>query len=166
MRSRVAAAFLLLAAWTGIVGVGAPGSAWAQRQPPYWASIAAGRALMRVGPAQTYPATWLYIRPDLPIRVVAIQGDWRRVQDPDGTEGWMLVRLLSDQRSGIVRGESPQPMHESADAGSAVRYRAEPGVVGRVSRCRGGWCLFDVGGRRGYIRVDTLWGVEATETID
>jgi SH3-like domain-containing protein len=78
----------------------------------------------------------------------------------------MLVRLLSDQRSGIVRGEGPQPMHESPDAGAAVRYRAEPGVVGRVSRCSGGWCLFDVGGRRGYIRVDTLWGVEATETID
>lgn len=161
MRSRAAAAFLLLAAWIGVVGV-----AEAQRQPPYWASIAAGRALMRVGPAQTYPATWLYIRPDLPIRVVGVQGDWRRVQDPDGTVGWMLVRLLSDQRSGIVRGEGPQPMHDSADASSAVRYRAEPGVVGRVSRCRDGWCLFDVGGRRGYIRVDTLWGVEAHETID
>jgi SH3-like domain-containing protein len=38
-------------------------------------------------------------------------------------------------------------------------------VVGRVSECADGWCLFDVGGRRGYIRVDTLWGVEPTESI-
>lgn len=145
--------------------VSAAGVARAQREPPYWASINAGRALMRTGPAQTYPATWLYVRPDLPIRVLGVRGDWRRVQDPDGTIGWMLVRLLSDQRSAIVRGEAPQPMHESASAIAAVRYRAEPGVVGRVSRCAEGWCLFDVGGRRGYIRVETLWGVEPTETI-
>jgi SH3-like domain-containing protein len=76
------------------------GDATAQREPPYWASIDAGQALMRTGPAQTYPATWLYIRPDLPIRVIGVRGDWRRVQDPDGEIGWMLVRLLSDQRSG------------------------------------------------------------------
>jgi SH3-like domain-containing protein len=153
-------AFLVLAAWAGTIGI-----ADAQRQPPYWASISAGRALMRTGPSQTYPATWLYIRPDLPIRVIGVMGDWRRVQDPDGTMGWMLVRLLSDQRSGIVRGQAPQPMYESANASSAIRYRAEPGVVGRVSDCADGWCLFDVGGRSGHIRVEALWGVEASETI-
>jgi len=153
-------ALLVLAAWIGTIGI-----AEAQRQPPYLASIAAGRALMRTGPAQTYPATWLYIRPDLPIRVIGVRGDWRRIQDPDGTMGWMLVTLLSDQRSGIVRGEAPQPMHESPDQAAAVRYRAEPGVVGRVSECAEGWCLFDVGGKRGYIRVDALWGVEAGESI-
>jgi len=154
-------AFLFLAAWMGTIGI-----AEAQRQPPYRASIAAGQALMRTGPGQTYPATWLYVRPDLPIRVIGVLGDWRRVEDPDGTIGWMLVRLLSDQRSGIVRGQAAQPMHESADEASPVRYRAEPGVVGRVSDCGDGWCLFDVGGRRGHIRVDTLWGVEPDETID
>jgi SH3-like domain-containing protein len=160
MKMRKHLAFLVLAAWIGTIGV-----AEAQRQPPYWASIAAGKALMRTGPAQTYPGTWLYIRPDLPIKVIGVVGDWRRVQDPDGTIGWMLVRLLSDQRSGIVRGQSPQPMHESPSATAPIRYRAEPGVVGRVSDCADGWCLFDVGGRSGYIRVDTLWGVEPTESI-
>ena len=153
-------AFLVLAAWMGAIGV-----AEAQRQPPYWASISAGRALMRTGPGQNYPATWLYIRPDLPIRVIGVLGDWRRVEDPDGTIGWMLVRLLSDQRSGIVRGQEPAPLHEQPNPASKVRYRAEPGVVGRVSNCREGWCLFDVGGRRGYIQVDTIWGVDASETI-
>ena len=154
-------AFLVLAAWTGVIGV-----AEAQRQPPYWASISAGRALMRTGPGQNYPATWLYIRPDLPIKVVGVNGDWRRIEDPDGTVGWMLVRLLSDQRSGIVRGQAAQPMYESANEASPISYRAEPGVVGRVSDCENGWCQFEVGGRRGYIRMDAIWGVEAGESID
>ena len=48
---------------------------------------------------------------------------------------------------------------------SPTRFRAEPGVVGRVSRCGGGWCNFDVGGRNGYIKVDRIWGVDPGETI-
>jgi len=153
-------AFLTLAALSATLA-----SAQPQRQPPYWASISAGQALMRTGPSQTYPATWLYVRRDLPIRVIGVMGDWRRVQDPDGTIGWMLVRLLSDQRSGIVRGQAPQSMYESPNLSAAVAYRAEPGVVGRVSECGDGWCRFDVSGKRGYIRVETWWGVEASETI-
>lgn len=154
-------ALLMLVGWVGVVGV-----AEAQRQTPYYASISSGRAMMRTGPGQNYPGTWLYVRPDLPIKVVTVRGDWRRVEDPDGTVGWMLVRLLSDQRTGIVRGQGQQPMHESRDPGSRVLYLAEPGVVGRVSACADGWCAFNVNGKRGHIRVDVLWGVEAGEQID
>jgi SH3-like domain-containing protein len=154
-------AFLLFAAWTLTVS-----SASAQRQPPYWASIGAGRALMRVGPGQNYPGAWLYIRPDLPIRVIGVLGDWRRVEDPDGTQGWMLVRLLSDRRTAIVRGQGLAPMYETQSEASPVHFRAQPGVVGRISQCANGWCLFDVGGRRGYIRIDSVWGVDPSEAID
>ena len=77
----------------------------------------------------------------------------------------MLVSLLADRRTAIVRGEAPRPLHEAPDQGSPVRFRAEPGVVGRVSRCAGGWCHLDVGGRGGFIRIDHLWGVERNETI-
>ena len=135
------------------------------RDTPYMASIASGRAMMRRGPGQTYPGIWLYVRRDLPIRVLRIHGDWRQIQDPDGTTGWMLVSLLSDQRTAIVRGEGLAPMHEAPDETSPTRFRAERGVVGRVSRCGGGWCSFDVGGRAGYIKVDRIWGVDPGETI-
>jgi SH3-like domain-containing protein len=154
-------AWLALAACTMVIP-----SAVAQRQAPYWASIHSGEALMRTGPGRNYPATWLYIRPDLPIRIVAVREDWRQIEDPDGTVGWMLVSLLSDQRSGIVRGGDSQPMHETASDSAPVTFRAEPNVVGRVSECADGWCLFDVGGKRGYIKTEALWGVESGEAID
>ncbi|HKR23837.1 MAG TPA: SH3 domain-containing protein, partial [Allosphingosinicella sp.] len=121
----------------------APAEAQRTRQPPYMASIASGEAMMRTGPGRNYPGTWLYVRRDLPIRVLEVYREWRRIQDPDGTTGWMLVALLSDQRSAIVRGSAPRPMHEAPDEASPVRFRAAPGVVGRVSRCAGGWCRFD-----------------------
>jgi SH3-like domain-containing protein len=135
------------------------------RPTPYMASIASGRAMMRTGPGQNYPGIWLYTRRDLPIRVIEVYREWRKIQDPDGTTGWMLVSLLSDQRTAIVRGEGLAPMLESPDEASTVRFRAEPNVVGRLSRCSNGWCWFDVGGRSGYIRTSRLWGVGADEVI-
>lgn len=141
--------------------------AWAepQRETPYMASIASGRAMMRSGPGQTYPGTWLYTRRDLPIRVVRVYHEWRKIEDPGGTTGWMLVNLLSDQRTAIVVGEGLAELHESPDPASAVRFRAEVNVVGRISRCANNWCYFDVRGRGGYIRTDRLWGVAPNETV-
>ena len=143
-------------------------SAEAQRErpTPYWASISATKALMRTGPGRNYPATWLYVRPDLPIKVVETYPDWRKVQDPTGETGWMLQRLLSDTRTALVTGGELRPMHETPDAGSKVLYRAEPGVVGRLSRCASGWCMLDVGGRQGFIRTEHFWGLDPGASLD
>ena len=137
-----------------------------ERQPPYWVSIQASDALMRTGPAQTYPARWRYVRRGLPMRVIETYPSWRKVQDPDGETGWMLVRLLSDVRTALVTGDAPRPMHADPDASSPIRYRAEPGVVGRIAGCARGWCGLDVGGRRGFIRTEHVWGVDPGEEVD
>jgi SH3-like domain-containing protein len=155
-------AAILLAACALSLGTA---QAQAPRETPYMASIASGRAMMRTGPGQTYPGTWLYVRRDLPIRVLRVYREWRMIEDPGGTRGWMLVSLLSDQRTGIVVGEGNAELRESPDDASSVRFRAQPNVVGRISRCAGGWCYFDVHGRGGYIHVDRLWGVGANEVI-
>jgi SH3-like domain-containing protein len=146
----------------------AVGSAQAQdeRPTPYWASISAGKALMRTGPGRNYPATWLYVRADLPIRVVETYPNWRKVRDPDGTTGWMLQRLLSDTRTALVTGSEARPMHQEPEEGSRVRYLAQPGVVGRLSKCARGWCLLDVGGRQGYIRTAQIWGLDPGATLE
>lgn len=159
---RRSAAFLLILLAALVLG---PAQAQPRRETPYWASIASGQAMMRAGPGRNYPGIWLYVRRDLPVRVTEIHQSWRKIEDPDGTSGWMLVNLLSDARTAIVRGTEPRPMHERPDAASPVRFRAEPGVVGRISQCADGWCRLEAGGRAGFIRTDHIWGVGPGETI-
>lgn len=143
-----------------------PAEAQDERSTPYWASISAGKAMMRTGPGQNYPATWLYVRADLPIRVIETYPNWRKVRDPDGTTGWMLQRLLSDSRTALVTGNAPRPMRQRPAEDSPVRFLAEPGVVGRLSKCGGGWCRLDVRGRQGYIRADHFWGLDPGGTLE
>lgn len=149
----------------GTVLVASAGEAQ-ERKTPYWASIATGDALMRTGPERTYPATWRYRRRDLPVQVLQVYGNWRRIREQDGTEGWMLATLLSAQRTAVVTGEGVAAMHADPSAGSKLSWRVEPGVVGRIGKCESGWCLFDVGGKRGYIQTDRIWGVDAGEIVE
>jgi SH3-like domain-containing protein len=142
-----------LGALTGAgAAIGAP-----NKPVPYWASISQDEARMRVGPSLDYPSNWVYRRRDLPVKVVQVLGLWRKVEDPDGAQGWMHVRLLSDTPTAIVKADVA-PMHESASDGAASLYRAERGVVGRLSDCSRDWCAFDVKGRRGYVKASDLWG--------
>ncbi|MCW5645997.1 MAG: hypothetical protein KIT23_01955 [Sphingopyxis sp.] len=144
----------LIAVSLAVVG---PAAAQSDPKLPYWASISVDEARMRKGPSPDVPVIWEYRRKDLPVKVIARHENWRKIEDPDGTQGWMAARLLSRTRTAIVTGEI-RPMREAPDPAAAVAYRAEPGVVGRISECSGGWCRFDVKGRRGWIQTDHIWG--------
>jgi SH3-like domain-containing protein len=78
----------------------------------------------------------------------------------------VLQRLLSDRRTALVTGNSPRPLHQDPSDDSKVRYLAQPGVVGRLSKCAGGWCLLQVGDRQGYIRTDHFWGLDPGGTLE
>ena len=149
----------------GLLGVAVAASAQ-DKKPPYWASIASGKAMIRTGPGRNYPGTWLYQRRDLPVRVVKLYTNWRLIEDPDGVRGWMLVTLLSDRRTALIKAGQPRAIHEKKASASRVAYLAEPGVVGRIEQCDGGWCKFSVRARSGWIAQGDVYGVGDKEQID
>lgn len=142
-----------------------PAVAAENRPVPYWASLAAGDALMRTGPGRNFPAIWRYRRAELPVKVVQVHETWRKVREPDGTEGWMAAALLTAERTAMVVGDV-RPLRAGPDSGARIMWRAAPGVVGKIKRCAAGWCRFDAGGRVGYIAAGQIWGVEPGETVD
>jgi SH3-like domain-containing protein len=140
-----------------------PDAAQAQKKPPYWASITASEARMRTGPGRQFPAVWLYKRSGLPVRVIETYPNWRKVEDPEGVKGWIQANLLSEDRTGLIRGEEIKMLRASPASSANILWRAEPGVVGKLSECRKGWCKIDVNGRMGYLEASHLWGVEPAE---
>ncbi|UAK23580.1 SH3 domain-containing protein [Sphingomonas nostoxanthinifaciens] len=135
-----------------------------ERKPPYWASIAATEAILRAGPDRSYPALWVYKRRDLPVRVLQMVGPWRRVQEQDGTSGWMLAMLLSARRTATVTGVY-RPIRDAASDGARLLWQAEPGVVGRITHCDGQWCRIRIDAREGYIAQSGIWGTDTGETV-
>jgi len=128
------------------------------REVPYWATLRAGEVNMRVGPSEAYPISWVYKRAGLPVKVVRVNQGWRLVEDPDGTRGWVVARLLKPERGAIVRGNGKAELRADPDGEAKVLWRAEPGVVGALGKCEDGWCRFSVGGRAGWVRDSRVWG--------
>lgn len=156
-----------VAVWAMMAAVVAPLPAEAapdERKPPYYASLSPARARMRTGPGRTFPASWLYVRAGLPVRVVDTFKEWRKVEDPSGTQGWMLGNMVSATRTAIIQGSEAAEMRDRP-GGPRIVYRAQPGVVGRITQCGNGWCHFDVHGQAGFVQTDRLWGVEPSEVL-
>ena len=133
---------------------------------PRFVSMRADTANARRGPSLDQRVDWAFVRRGLPLEVTAEYGQWRRVRDADGYGGWVHHTLLSGVRTALVRGEAPVPLLAGPEEGAAVRAVAEPGVVGRLEACRGGWCEIDAGGVEGWLPRAALWGVGPDETVE
>ncbi len=159
LRRSIGSAILLASLTALLSGVLNFESARAQDRPtPFWLSLKFDEVRMRVGPSQQYPIDWLYKRQGLPMKVVREREGWSLVQDPDGTQGWIADSQLAASRTAMIVGEGLATLHEEPQAASKLRWRAEPGVVGKLLRCRESWCEIDVAGRSGWVAADRLWG--------
>lgn len=124
------------------------------------------KVYMRTGPGGDYPIDWVYRREGLPVKVIRKQEGWRLVRDPDGAQGWISASQLRRERAALVIGKTTVALREQPRADTRVRWRAEPGVVGRILRCFADWCEIDVVGRTGWVEADRLWGDEDPKAPD
>lgn len=126
---------------------------------PYWVSTAKDTANMRVGPGREYRINWTYVRKGVPLKVLRVMGSWRLVEDPEGARGWILSQFLTRARTGIVK-RSITALRENKDGSGRILWRVAPGVIGHIGECEASWCVFEVSGRKGYVRAASVWGGE------
>ena len=117
---------------------------------------------MRRGPSLSHRIDWVYKRRDLPLRITAEHGHWRRVEDRDGMGGWVHYSLLSGTRTVLVEQDMLQ-LHVNPDPKAAVVARLELGVVARLGECTLEWCELRSGGFTGWAPKVRLWGVGPQE---
>ncbi len=133
---------------------------------PRFAALGSNQVNLRIGPDLRYRIDWTYQRRDLPVQIVDEHQHWRRIRDPEGTEGWVQRPLLASRRTFLVQGEE-RALRRRAEENADPVALLKPGVVGQIRSCAAGstWCAVRVGEYRGFIRRDEVWGVGAQETI-
>ncbi|HYZ32868.1 MAG TPA: SH3 domain-containing protein, partial [Crenalkalicoccus sp.] len=134
---------------------------------PRFAALGSSQVNLRIGPDLRYPIEWTYQRKDLPVEIVEEHQIWRRIRDPEGTEGWVQRPLLTSRRSFVVQGAERALRREPQEAAAPVAV-LKPGVIGRLRRCDAGsaWCEAQVGDYRGWLRRGEIWGVTAEEPVN
>jgi len=134
---------------------------------PRYAALGSNQVNLRIGPDLRYRIEWTYQRRDLPVQIIDEHQIWRRIRDPEGTEGWVQRPLLSSKRTFLVQGDE-RALRRRPDDGADAVARLKPGVVGTLRSCAAGnaWCEARVGEYRGYLRRSEIWGVAPDEAIN
>jgi SH3-like domain-containing protein len=134
---------------------------------PRYAALGSNQVNLRIGPDLRYPVEWTYQRRDLPVLIIDEHQIWRRIRDPEGTEGWVQRPLLSSRRTFLVRGEE-RVLRRRAEEEAAPVARLKPGVIGRLRRCpeASAWCEVQVGEYRGWLKRSDIWGVAPDEAVN
>ncbi|MEM6891673.1 MAG: SH3 domain-containing protein [Pseudomonadota bacterium] len=132
---------------------------------PRYVSMKAGEGNARRGPSLTHRIDWVFQRRDMPLRIVAEHGHWRRVEDREGFGGWVHYSLLSGIRTVIVE-KNMTTMRRRPDPDAPVAAALESGVIARLGKCGPEWCQLRSGGYRGWTLKAHLWGVAPNEIRD
>jgi SH3-like domain-containing protein len=136
------------------------------RPLPRFAALGSNQVNLRVGPDLRFRIDWTYQRKDLPVQIIEEHQVWRRIRDPEGTEGWVQRPLLTSRRTFMVQGEERNLRRRPEDQAEAIAH-LRPGVIGSLRRCEAGsaWCEARVGDYSGWIKRSEIWGVMPDEVI-
>ncbi len=146
---------LALAALAAPVGAG--------EKLPRYASLDHDKVFLREGPSYKHRVLWVYRKKGLPVKIIAQYDVWRRVQDWQGSIGWIHSSMLSDARTVIVTAGKQAPLRETPDPGSKILALAKPGVIAKLEACRASACEISASGTDGWINKKNIWGVSASE---
>jgi len=163
----VAVMFALLIGGTAAAWAAAPVTAPetdAAGKFPRFESLRANKVYLRTGPGERYPIEWVYERRDLPVEVLHAVEHWRQIRDWEGAVGWVHEKMLWPHRDAIVTG-GIRALRVSPQPNAAIVARAEPGVIGKIDQCQGGWCRIETGDYAGWVTKGDIFGVEPAETV-
>ncbi|MCX8226510.1 MAG: SH3 domain-containing protein [Sulfitobacter sp.] len=132
---------------------------------PRFVSMKAAEGNVRRGPSLTHRIDWVFKHRDMPLRITAEHGHWRRVEDRDGMGGWVHYSLLSGTRTVLIEQDKLKLLVRP-DPNAPVAAEFEIGAIARLGECSLEWCFLRAGGYKGWAPKARLWGVGTREIRD
>lgn len=132
---------------------------------PRFVTLRSGEVNVRTGPGVRYPVEWVFTRKEMPVEITAEFDTWRRIRDWEGSEGWVHQSMLSGKRGVVVLG-AQRTIRKEPSTDAPMVARAQPGVMGWLSKCRGEWCQVDLKGYKGWLKRGDVWGVYPDEKFE
>ena len=132
---------------------------------PRFVSLKSDVVNMRVGPGHEYPLQWIYLRKNLPLKVISEFDVWRKVVDHEGETGWVHNQLVSLKRYAVITSSNAKLRADPNEQGN-VTATAEAGVLMEIQYCEGQWCRLGTENAKGWVERRQFWGVLPNEELN
>lgn len=150
-----------LAVWIGLILILQAGnlSADSKRPVPRFVTQRAVKAILRSGPGTEYPALWVLQTKGMPLKVVAEYDQWRQINLPDDSVGWIHQSLLSGKRALLVLKKTP--LIKSSDSKGKTIAMLGPKVIAEFpgEKCVGTRCYVRLRSLNGWVEKKNVWGL-------
>lgn len=130
---------------------------------PRWVTIKAARVNVRRGPSLEDNVLWTYVKPGLPVEIIAEFDSWRRIRDVEGQTGWVKSVMLDGRRRVLFTGRVNTAILREPNGEADAVALAAPGLIADLVECEGEWCEVSARGYDGFVTRDRLWGVRAID---
>ena len=125
---------------------------------PRFVSLKFDHINVRRGPGMDHEIDWVFRRKGMPVQIIAESDHWRRIQDVEGSSGWIHRTMLDSQRTVLVLDEM-RPLRKDPSREAEPVAFAEPGVVANLIRCKPTWCEVQSDKVKGWIRTEFVYGL-------
>lgn len=115
---------------------------------------------MRVGPGKEYPINWVLMRSGLPVLLLSEFLQWRKIQLPDGTQGWIHQSTASYKNTAIVIEDT---FLYKSSSGKKPIAKIEKGVIVQCLNIEDNFVKVKTNGFKGWIDISKLWGTNTPE---
>ena len=111
---------------------------------------------VRYGPSFEYPIKYVYLKKNLPIKVIDKMENFRRIIDHKHNSGWIHTSQLKKSTSVILNKK--HYIFSKPTKFSEPLAIAEKGKLILLKKCKNNWCKTSNKEISGWILFDTFWG--------
>ena len=133
---------------------------------PRFVSLKSDNSNLRVGPDENYPIKLRYIVANTPIEIIDEYKDWRKINDYEGSNGWLHKSLIKGKRFAIVNTPYQEGLQVlNKPKGNNIGKIGNKNIL-EVKTCVMNWCKIKYRKNTGWVNKLNLWGVYEKEIIN
>ena len=119
-------------------------------------SLKKNKTNVRYGPGLDYPIKYIYRKVNLPVKLIDIKENMRRVVFLDNNSGWIHRSQLKPSNSIITLKE--KILFKNPSDFSKPVARLDKGRLLVIKKCENNWCNIKTHDYTGWVKTKNIWG--------
>lgn len=129
---------------------------------PRFVSIKSSEARLHVGPGMQYPTIFIYLKKNLPVKIIDEYDTWRKIRDSEGTEGWFHKSLLQGKRTVMVIDDECL-LYKKPDESSETIAVIKNNIICILKSYSEDWAYIKINNMYGFVHRNKIYGILKSE---
>ena len=127
------------------------------KENDYYLALKNNKVNVRYGPGFDYPIKYIYIKKNLPLKIIDKKENFRRIIDFKKNSGWVHISQLKKKKSFILLED--KVLFSKPTKYSKPIIKIAKGRLLIVKKCKKIWCRVKTDNYLGWLKTDNIWGL-------